>query len=260
MSNLAIKKTVNFIALPLVLLTSWWVLSAGSEDFFFPPLSEIFRTFPATWFQERLASDVLPSLGRLSVGYICALVVAVTAGIWIGRSTAVREYVEPILEFFRAIPAPAVVPILILFAGLGDPMKILVIVYGCFWPVLLNTVDGVRGIDEVLQDTAKTYGLSKRGILLHLVLPGAAPRIAAGARQALSLGIILMVISEMFAATNGLGFTVLQFQRTFMIPEMWTGILLLGCLGVTLSLLFRFVEQRALRWYFGFRSAERGSA
>ena len=89
------------------------------------------------------------------------------------------------------------------------------------------------------------------------MLRAASPQIAAGARQALSVGVILMVISEMFAANNGLGFTIVQFQRSFAIPEMWSGILLLGLVGVGLSLLFRLVERRVLAWYRGQRDIER---
>ena len=175
----------------------------------------------------------------------------------IGSSRVLRGLLEPVLEFFRAIPPPVLVPVLILFAGIGTSMKILVIFSGCVWPILLNTVEGVRGIDEVLRDTARCYRLRPATQLRYLVLRAASPQIAAGARQALSVGVILMVISEMFAANNGLGFTIVQFQRSFAIPEMWSGILLLGLVGVVLSLLFRLVERRVLAWYRGQRDIER---
>jgi hypothetical protein len=102
-----------------------------------------------------------------------------------------------------------------------------------------------------LAEAARAYGVHGGARLRHLVLRSASPQIMAGARQALSIGIILMVISEMFAASNGLGFAVVQFQRSFAIPEMWSGILVLGLLGVTLSLVFRAVEVRVLGWYYG---------
>ena len=106
---------------------------------------------------------------------------------------------------------------------------------GCVWPVLLNTVEGVRAVDPVMAETARSYGITGAARLRHLVLRSASPQIFAGLRQALSIGIILMVISEMFAASNGLGFTIVQFQRSFAIPDMWTGILVLGLLGFLLS-------------------------
>jgi ABC-type nitrate/sulfonate/bicarbonate transport system permease component len=254
----AVLRRVLLVAgLPVVLVALWWVTTDRSTSFFIPPLRTIVGVFGDTWLQGRLTSDVLPSLLRLAVGYALALVVGVAAGVAIGSSRTLRSVLEPVLEFFRAIPPPVLVPILILLAGIGDGMKVLVIVSGCVWPVLLNTVEGVRGLDEVLKETGRVYRIRGVSRLRHLVLRGASPQIAAGARQALSVGIILMVISEMFAASNGLGFTVIQFQRGFAVPQMWSGILLLGLIGVLLALVFRLVESRALSWYTGLRQSQR---
>jgi ABC-type nitrate/sulfonate/bicarbonate transport system permease component len=132
-------------------------------------------------------------------------------------------------------------------------MKVLVIISGAVWPVLLNTVEGVRAIDEVLADTCRCYGITGARRLRVLVLRAASPQIITGMRQALSIAIILMVISEMSASSSGLGYAIVDFQRGFSIPEMWSGILLLGVLGFGLSLVFRWFEARALRWYHGQR-------
>lgn len=244
--------------LPVALLVLWFVASDGSENFFYPPLREILTTFPDTWFEGRITADVVPSLMRLAVGFTLALVLGVGLGVAIGSSRRLRQTLEPALEFFRALPPPVLVPVLILVLGTGDTTQVAVIAVGAVWPVLLNTVEGVRAVDEVLTDTARCYGLSRATRLRHLVLRGASPQIVAGARQALSIAIILMVISELVASVNGLGFSVVQFQRTFAIPEMWTGILLLGLLGFALSLVFRLVERRVLWWYYGLREAQRG--
>lgn len=252
------RRVVLALGLPVVLFAVWWFATAGSTSFFWPPLREILTAFADTWFSGRITADVIPSLLRLAVGYSLALVLGIGLGVAVGSSQGLRAFLEPVLEFFRAIPPPVLVPILMLFAGIGNEMKVLVIVSGCIWPVLLNTVEGVRGLDEVLSDTARCYGLGRFARLRHLTLRGASPQIAAGARQALSIGIILMVISEMFAASNGVGFTIIQFQRTFAIPEMWSGIILLGLIGITLAFLFRLVESRLLAWYRGLRMTQRG--
>lgn len=248
------------LALPAVLLAIWWVASAGSQNFFFPPLSAILTTFRNTWISLKIVDDVLPSLVRLLGGYVVAAVIGIGLGIPIGLSPRLRAYVEPVLEFLRAIPPPVLVPVLILFAGIGTTMKVLVIVSGCVWPILLNTIEGVRGLDEELANITRSYGFTRRGRLLHFVLPGASPLIFAGLRQSLSIGIILMVISEMFAASNGIGFTIIQFQRSFAIPEMWSGIILLGIIGFALSVLLGLVERRVLHWYYGLRVAQRGNS
>jgi len=247
------------LALPAVLFVIWFVATEGSESFYVPPLRRILAAFADTWTGERLRADVLPSLLRLAAGYLLAVVAGVGLGVLIGEHRRLRATLEPVLEFFRAIPPPVLVPVIVLFAGIGDGMKVIVIVSGCVWPILLNTVEGVRAVDGVLLDTARSYRITGLARLRRLVLPSAGPQIATGMRQGLSIAIILMVISEMFAASNGLGFTIVQFQRTFAIPEMWSGIILLGLLGFLLSELFRLAERRVLAWYYGLREAQRRS-
>ncbi|GAA4672167.1 ABC transporter permease [Phytohabitans rumicis] len=253
------RRVLTALGLPAVLVAVWWVSSAHSTSFFWPPLSTIVRAFPQTWTADPLLHDVLPSLARLTAGYLAALAAGVTAGLAIGSSRTVRALCEPALEFFRAIPPPVLIPVIALFTGYTAwTAKVVTIALGCLWPILLNTVEGVRSMDEVLRDTARSYRLG-RAATLTMVLRGASPRIVTGARQALSIGVILMVISELFGANRGLGAAIVQFQRGFAIPQMWTGIILLGLLGVTLSVLFRLVEHRTMAWYRGVRQAERGA-
>ena len=243
--------------LPVALLTAWWIASAGSANFYFPPLRTIAVTFVEVWVSPRILDDVVPSLARLAAGYLAAVGLGLVIGIPIGLSRPLRNTLEPVLEFLRAIPPPALVPILILFAGIGDAMKTLVIVSGCIWPVLLNTVEGVRGRDEVLDDVTRCYRIRGIARLWHFVIPAASPQMFTGMRQALAIGIILMVISEMFAASNGLGFAIIQFERSFAVPEMWTGIIMLGLIGIVLAQVFRLVERRMLAWYHGLRQSQR---
>lgn len=256
----SVRKAAVALGLPLALFAAWWMATAGSDSIFFPPLSKILRTFAEVWFSPRIVNDIIPSMLRLFVGYLSAVALGLLLGIPIGASRRMRQLLEPVLEFLRAIPPPVLVPIFMLFVGIGDAMKMLVIVSGCVWPVLLNTVAGVRALDNVLEEVICCYRIGMRDRLWHFVLPGASPQIFTGLRQALSIGIILMVISEMFAASNGLGFSLIQFQRGFAIPEMWSGIILLGLIGILLAVLFRLVENRMLAWYFGFRLSQRESA
>jgi ABC-type nitrate/sulfonate/bicarbonate transport system permease component len=134
-------------------------------------------------------------------------------------------------------------------------MKIFIIAFVCLWPVLLNTIDGVAGVDPTLRETARVYDIGPVDRVLRVTLPAAAPQIFAGMRTALSLALILMVISEMVASTNGIGYFVLQAQRSFAIPEMWSGILLLGILGYVLNAVFLLAERRVLRWHRGSRAS-----
>jgi ABC-type nitrate/sulfonate/bicarbonate transport system permease component len=244
------------LALPVILVLVWWASTLGEANFFVPTPGVLAEAFGETWFGERIVSDVLPSLGRLFVGVVAAIVIGIVAGLLIGSIKWLRDLSEPVLEFFRAIPPPVLVPVLMLLMGITDSMKVVVIISGCVWPVLLNTIEGVRAIDSVLSDSAHTYGIRGWARIKYLVLPSAGPQIMAGVRQCLSIGLILMVISEMFASSSGLGFTIVQFQRSFAIPEMWSGIVVLGLIGVAMSFIFQFTERRILRWYHGLREVE----
>ncbi|MCX4596210.1 ABC transporter permease subunit [Streptomyces sp. NBC_01549] len=257
--RLFLSRLLFVFALPALLVAGWWLATDGSTNVYWPPLRTILRTFPDIWTSERLRSDLVPSVLRLLTGYAAAAVVGVALGTVIGSYRRVRAVCEPVLEFLRALPPPVLVPVIMLFAGIGDTMKIAVIASGCVWPILLNTVEGVRAVDSVMAETARSYGITGLARLRSVVLRAASPQIFAGLRQALSIGIILMVISEMFAASNGLGFTIVQFQRSFAIPDMWTGILVLGLLGFLLSVVFHVVERRVLGWYHGLRAVSRRS-
>ena len=173
----------------------------------------------------------------------------------LGLSARARRAAAPIVEFLRAIPPPALLPFAILVVGVGASMKVFIIAFVCVWPILLNTIDGVTSVDPTLRDTTRVYGIPDRDRIWRVMLPAASPQIFAGLRTAVSLALILMVISEMVASTNGIGYFVLQSQRTFAIPEMWSGILLLGILGYVLNGGFVLLERRLLRWHRGARAS-----
>jgi ABC-type nitrate/sulfonate/bicarbonate transport system permease component len=252
----AIRKALLALGLPAVLFAAWWLASADSTSFYFPPLSAIIAESGETWTAERWRDDVLPSVARLGAGYALSCAAGIALGVLIGRTRWLFHLTEPVLEFARAVPPPVLVPVIMLFAGIGDGMKIAVIVSGSVWPILLNTVAGVRSVEPVQLDTAAAYRLGRTRTLLAVVLPGASPRIVTGMRQALAIGVILMVISEMFAAQSGLGFAIVQFQRSYAIPAMWSGILLLGCLGAALAALFNVFDRAVLHWYHHQRAEE----
>jgi len=243
------------LTVPLLVLVAWGVLSAGSDTYYFPPLTDILSTFADTWLFERVGSDAVPSLVRMGLGFGIAVIVAISTGLLLGVSPRARRAVAPIVEFLRAIPPPALLPFAILVIGVGDSMKVFIIAFVCVWPILLNTIDGVTGVDPTLRETTRVYGIGGRDRLWRVMLPAASPQIFAGMRTSLSLALILMVISEMVASTNGIGYFVLQSQRTFAIPEMWSGILLLGILGYTLNGIFVLIERRVLRWHRGARAS-----
>lgn len=241
------------VPLAAVALLARW--SAGQDSYLYPPLSEVLATFGDEWVVERVGSDVVPSLARMAAGLTVALAGGVALGLALGRLPRVRRAVTPVIEFLRAIPPPALLGPAILVVGVSDSMKISIIALVCLWPILLNTIDGVAGLDPALADTARAYRIGRLDRAGRVVLPAALPQIFAGIRLALSLAVIMMVVSEMVASTNGIGFFVLQSQRTFAIAEMWSGILLLGILGYLLNGIAVLAERRVLRWHRGARAS-----
>ena len=255
--NLAdsLRRLGHFAVLPVLLMTGWWAYTASTTNFFVPAPADVFSAFRDIWLGNGFRDDVVPSLYRLLAGLAISIVLGIALGVVIGSVTWVRWLLEPLLEFLRAIPSTILIPVLLLLIGINDSMKIAVIVTGCLWPVLLNTVAGVTSLDGVLRDTSRVYGLKGFDRLRYFTLPGASPQIFAGIRQSLAVGLILMVVSEMFAATEGIGYATINFQNRIAIPEMWSGITLLGLIGVALSVLFTIVQGRVLGWYDGLKES-----
>ncbi|MEU7618472.1 ABC transporter permease [Micromonospora rifamycinica] len=248
---------LHALGLPLLLLVLWGLVATRATNRFFPDPVTIADAFVDTWIGPAFTGDVLPSLSRLGFGLAASIVLGTAAGTVIGLTRWLRELLEPLLEFLRAIPPPVLIPVMMLLLGITDTMKVVVIVSGAVWPILLNTIEGVRSTDSVMTETARSFRVTWWERLWFLVLPAASPRIMAGVRQALSVGLILMVISEMFASSAGLGYRIAYFQRNYLVAEMWSGILLLGLVGVLLAVAFGLVERRVLRWYHGIREVNR---
>lgn len=242
------------VTVPIAVIAGIWIWTTSADSFFFPPLPDVLGSFEATWLSDGFVDDAIPSLYRLTAGFALAVAFGIVAGLALGLSETARRMFGPVIEFLRAMPAPALVPFFILVIGVGDVSKIILIGTAATWSILLNTTDGIRGIDPVLVDTSRVYGIGRVDRLIRIRLPAAAPQIFAGMRTGLSLAIILMVVSEMVASTNGIGRFVLQSQSTFNIPEMWAGILLLGLLGIVLNAGLSAIEGRVLRWHRGARA------
>ncbi|WP_138999593.1 ABC transporter permease [Rhodococcus zopfii] len=250
-----LKSLGYFVGLPIVLIASWWAATRGGGSFYVPDPDQLVTAFRTVWLGDGFTQDALPSIARLLVGLALSIVLGVGLGIAIGSIDWVRWLLSPLLEFLRAVPSTIMIPVLLLLIGINDAMKVTVIVLGCLWPILLNTIKGVASIDEVQSDTGRVYGLTGIDRMRYLVLPAASPQIFAGIRQSLAVGLVLMVVSEMFAATEGIGYAIINFQNRIDIPEMWSGIVLLGLLGVALSVLFQIVQGRVLGWYEGLKES-----
>lgn len=155
---------------------------------------------------------------------------------------------EPITEFIRPIPSSAYIPVAILFLGIDDEMKVFVIFLACVFPILLNTYSGVRAVDPTLIDTGRTLGVTWPRAMCSIVLPASLPSILTGMRVSLGISLIVVVVAEMIAGDSGIGYYILDMQRTFRVPEMFAGIFTLGLIGYLFNFVFMKVEGYLLRW------------
>jgi ABC-type nitrate/sulfonate/bicarbonate transport system permease component len=246
-----VRRTALGIATVVVLLAAWELSARLNKTVYVPPVTVIAATFVHEWFSAQFRDQAVPSLLRMFAGYAIASTCGVAVGVVIGAYRPLYRLVDPVLQFLRAIPPTAIIPVGILLIGIGDTMKILVIAFGAFWPILVNSVDGARSVPQERLDTARIFGLSRSSTLLTVIFPSALPGVFAGLRTGLSIAFIMIVVSEMIGSTNGLGYYILQAQRTFAIPEMYGGIVLLAILGYCLNAGFVAVEHRILAWHHG---------
>lgn len=193
----------------------------------------------------------IPSIRNLLIGYIGGVVIGISLGVVIGLINPLARFLSPLIEFGRAMPPPAVLPFAILVFGIGATMKIGIIAFGIVFVILLNTADGVRGINATLIDVAKSYKIRWIQRLTRMILPAAGPNIIAGMRTALSLGLLMMIVSEMVASTAGIGYFTLKAEENFAYTDMWSGMILLAILGYGLNLLFDLFERKVLFWQIG---------
>jgi ABC-type nitrate/sulfonate/bicarbonate transport system permease component len=242
---------VIFIGL---LLVAWEVVAASGlvPRMSFPRISDVAVTWWGLLLSGELIGQVLPSLWRMFAGYFFGVAAGVSLGLLMGYIRLFYNLLEPITEVLRPIPSPAYLPIMILFLGIDDEMKIFMIAFATTFPVLLNTYSGVRSVDPIQIQTARTFGVKGSALLRQVVLPAASPYIFTGMRVSLAVALIVMVISEMIAASDGIGYFILSAQRGFKVREMFAGVLTLAMLGYALNYLFVAVERRVLNWHYGY--------
>jgi sulfonate transport system permease protein len=237
--------------LPILLVYLWWTASADSTNPYFPPLSEIWTRFQELWVFEEWPTHVAPSLRNLATGYALAVIVGIGAGALVGTSKTAARYVEPLIDFFRSIPAVATVPVFIVIFGLEESMRIAAITVAATWPILLATIQGVRQTDQTLVDTTAVFRVNRAAVLWRVRVPGAMPIIFSGLQIGLQIAFVVTIASEFLGSGFGIGAFTLIATDSFLILDAWTGVLLMGLLGYAINIIFDVVERIALRWYYG---------
>lgn len=228
----------------------WWVLSAGSTNVFVPPLRRILEVLGRDLANGIILGHIGYTLANLGLGLGIAIIIGIALGLVIGERAVIRETAEPIIHFIRSIPQAALVPLIIGAFGIGFGPKVLTIAFACVWPILLNTIDGVRAVDPTARSMSRVYRIPRSLYFRRVVLSSAMPQILAGVRVSLAIGVTVMVVTELFGADRGLGYYILHSSATFKIAESWGGALLVGVIGYLLNVVFLAFESYALKWYF----------
>jgi ABC-type nitrate/sulfonate/bicarbonate transport system permease component len=240
-----------------ILVVIWEFAARAGGSKFFPPPSEIAVRAVNLWFTgpashlfltDAVLDNVFPSLAHVLGGWALASVVGIVLGVLVGRSAKAMDYFGPLFAFFRSIPPPTLIPVFVVLFGLSSGMQVGSIIFGAVWPVLLNAVDGVRSVDQVKVETARSFRTPKAYWISMVVLPAAAPKIFAGLRVSLSISLLLMVVSELVGSSFGIGRSLLNAQQDFDFPTMWSWLVLLGILGYVFNTIFLAAERRVLAW------------
>jgi ABC-type nitrate/sulfonate/bicarbonate transport system permease component len=241
----------------LLLVGGWQVWTMSSQSIYFPTPLQILERVRERWFSGQapafltpaFADDVVPSLVRLAIGLLIAWAVGISLGVLLGRIPVVAELIEPLLHFMRALPGPVLLPLALVLVGTGTSMRVGIIAFGAVWPVLFNTYSAVRQVPPGWIAAGRVARLGRTAMLLRVILPGSGAGIMAGVRVSTALGIILLIASELVAATNGIGFGLTQSQRSFQFADMWAFIVALSVLGYASNLLLAAVERVLLGWH-----------
>jgi NitT/TauT family transport system permease protein len=234
-------------------LLLWELLPASGlvNPAYLSPPSQVANAIWQLASNGELLKHISASLQRSLWGLLLAIALGVSLGLLMGWFRRLEVLIDPILQLFRQTSALALFPVFILFFGIGELSKVAIIFWASFWPVLLSTISGVKQVDQLLINAARSMGASRRFVFLKVVLPAASPSIFTGVRLAGAYCVTALVAAEMIGAHSGLGFLTLNSQEVFQIPSMYAGILLLAGVGLALNYLLALLEQRMTRWRKG---------
>jgi len=211
-----------------------WHLSVSAgwvSEFFLPGPERVFRLMIKMAADGSLFVHIAVSLARVAGGFLLAVLVAIPLGMLIGLWRPMFHLVDPWIELVRPIPPIAWIPLAILWLGLGEESKVAIIMYGAFFPIILNTISGFHGVERVHIWAALSLGVSKQKIFWHIILRSALPRIVVGLRLGAGMAFIVLVAAELILANSGLGFLIQDGRFQLMTEQIMVGIVTIGILG-----------------------------
>ena len=244
------KRLLIYSISPALLFVVWEACArVGLLDArFFPAPSTIFYHLFFVSPEEGIVTDVIYSVYRIFVGYIIGCTLGIMLGVGMGLSHVLRMMFYPLVMVTYPIPKIAILPLIMLIFGIGDLSKIVVVVIGSFFLVLINTLHGVDSLAQIYHDVAKVYKISRRNFIFKIVIPGSLPSIFTGLKLAIGYSLVIVVAAEFSGADKGIGYLIWQSWETFSIKSMYAGIFVIGVLGFIFSYSLDLLERRLVPW------------
>ena len=235
---------------PLLVLFVWWLVTRlGWVDHrFLSSPGQVLHVFTTEISDGVFQHNVGVSLGRVAKG----LVIGVGLGVIVGCACAMwrlgEDLVDPVIQMFRTVPFVALTSLFVVWFGIGERPKYLLVALGCFFPVYLNTFNGIRNVDARLVEAAQGFGLSRLGLVREVILPGALPQALLGLRYALGISWLALVIAEQINANSGIGYLLSTAQNNLDTPGIIASVVTYAALGICTDALVRLLEARLLTW------------
>lgn len=244
------KERVISITSPLLLLVLWEIaVRFGLLDArFFPAPTSIASTFVSLVQSGELWANTWISLQRLFLGFLLGGTPALILGIIMGLYRPIRLAIDPLIAATYPIPKSALLPLILLIFGLGEPSKIVMVAIGVFFPVVINTIAGVVAIDRIYHDVGKNFGANGWQMFYTVALPGAMPLVMTGIKLGVGMGLILIAIAEMVGAKSGLGFMIWNAWQIFSVETMYVGLVVIAVLGVLFTFILNELERVLIPW------------
>jgi ABC-type nitrate/sulfonate/bicarbonate transport system permease component len=236
-----------------IVLLAWEVVARATPklDLYFPPVTEVLQALGHSASVGLMWQHLAITVGRFIQGYLVAAVLGVSLGVLLGYFKVFHSLLATVIEFLRPLPSVAIIPVAVLILGISDGMIVAVTIYATVWPILINTIDGVQHIESILLQTGRTFGLRRRQLLWRVILPAASPYIVTGLRIGLSIALILVTTAEMVAGSKGMGFFILDEERSMNSRTMYGGVIVVAALGYALNRIFLLVEGKTMKWRHG---------
>ncbi|NKN39048.1 ABC transporter permease [Agrobacterium sp. a22-2] len=232
----------------ITILIIWQVIGRSVDPVLFTTPVAVAKAAVTMIGSGELWTYLAPSLLVLAYGMALACIIGIAAGLLLARYWMFDVAISPLLTFLYSIPTVALVPLIVMWVGFDTGAKVVILFLFAFFPVAINTYQGVRGVDSKLLEVGQAFRCSERQLWTNIILPAALPFIMTGLRLALGRGLIGMVLADLYTAISGIGYLIVRTANTYQIDRMFVPVVLLGFLGVSLTWLLRIIEARVAPW------------